>query len=180
DVEPSGKQVSIEGMTFFKFSNGIIVEAKVQNDVFGLMQQIDGIVITPSLKKNKEVVRRYYDVLLNQRDFKRFDEVASPNFIGHRGSQIVRGAEGLKLQMDMFVKAFPDIEYQIEEMIAEADKVAVRFRAPGTQKGEFAGIPPTGKQVVWQGNMIYRLEDGKVAELQAYLNDSDLISELQA
>ena len=179
NVDPTGKDVSIQGMTFYKFADGKIIEAKVQNDVIGLMQQLDAISMTAPLKRNKEAVRRYYDVILNQRDFDRFEEVASPNFIGHRSSMEVRGSEGLKAQMDMFVTAFPDIYYEIEEMICEEDKVTVHFRAPGTQNGEFAGIPPTGKKVEWRGNMIYRLEDGRVAELLSYLNDYDLIRELQ-
>ena len=49
-------------------------------------------------------------------------------------------------------------------MIAEGDKVAVRFTARGTHKGEFLGIPPTGKQVAWAGINIYRVASGKIAE----------------
>lgn len=179
NVEATGKDVSIQGMTFYEFDGDKIATTRVQNDVMGLMQQLDAVSLKASLERNKEAVRSYYDVILNQRDFSRFEEVASSNFIGHRNTQVVHGAEGLQAQMDMFVRAFPDIQYYIDEMIAEDDKVVVNFRAPGTQNGEFAGIPPTGKKVVWRGNMLYRLENGKVAELIAYLNDRDLIAELQ-
>ncbi|BAZ47622.1 hypothetical protein NIES4103_02240 [Nostoc sp. NIES-4103] len=179
NIEPTGKQVSIHGLTYYKFSNGKIVEAKVQNDVLGLMQQLDAVSFTAALKKNKESVRRYVEVALNKRDFNRFDEVITPSFLGHRGSQVVRGAEGLKAQMSMFAAAFPDIEFLIDDIFAEEDKVAVVYTAPGTHQGTFAGIAPTNKKVEWKGIIVYRLENGKVAELTAYWNDCELIEQLK-
>ncbi len=179
NIEPTGKQVSIQGMTFYKFSDGKIVEAKVQNDVLGLMQQLDAVSMTAGLKSNKEVVRRYVDVALNKREFDKFDEVITPSFLGHRGSHVVRGAEGLKTQMTMFAAAFPDIEFQIDDIVAEEDKVAVVYTAPSTHQGTFAGIAPTNKRVDWKGIIVYRLENGKVAELTAYWNDSELIEQLK-
>ena len=61
---------------------------------------------------------------------------------------------------------FPDMQYTIEDMIAEADKVVVRYTFRGThQKGEIYGISPTGKQVTHVGSAIYRFAGGKVVEL---------------
>jgi hypothetical protein len=54
---------------------------------------------------------------------------------------VIAGEEGLHTQMDMLYNAFPDLDLKIVDMVAEGDKVVVRFEAPGTQQGEFAGIP---------------------------------------
>ncbi len=66
--------------------------------------------------------------------------------------------------MEGFRLAFPDSDLQIEEEIAEADKVVIRWIFSGTHQGSLLGIPATGKKVRWTGITIYRIVDGKVLE----------------
>jgi predicted ester cyclase len=66
--------------------------------------------------------------------------------------------------MKELVQAFPDIRFEIEDMVAESDKVVVRFMASGTHKGQFGPIPPTGKQVRMLGYITHRLENGRIIE----------------
>jgi steroid delta-isomerase-like uncharacterized protein len=63
-----------------------------------------------------------------------------------------------------FTSAFPDLSSNIVAMVAEGDKVAVRFNITGTHKGEFQGIPPTGKKVSFSGMDFLTIIDGKVEE----------------
>jgi steroid delta-isomerase-like uncharacterized protein len=60
--------------------------------------------------------------------------------------------------------AFPDQRVTIEDMIAEGDKVVTRYTSRGTHKGDFMGIPATGKEVVVTGIVISRIAQGKIAE----------------
>ena len=60
-------------------------------------------------------------------------------------------------------EALPDFQETIEDMVAEGDKVVVRFKGTGTHTGEWFGIPPTGKKNTITGVLIYRIVDGKIA-----------------
>jgi steroid delta-isomerase-like uncharacterized protein len=60
--------------------------------------------------------------------------------------------------------AFPDVAITINEMIAEGNKVAMHWTFTGTHRGEFQGIPATGKAISWSGIDIYTVMDGKIVE----------------
>lgn len=60
--------------------------------------------------------------------------------------------------------AFPQYEMDAEDVIAEGDRIVVRFTIRGVHKGDFMGIPPTGRQIEVPGIIIYRIADGKIAE----------------
>src|SRR5450755_1917537 len=70
------------------------------------------------------------------------------------------GLEGLKDILRTIRAAFPDIEFSILEQISEGDKVASRFEWTGAHRGEFMGVPPTGRRVRVWGVVIDRLVDG--------------------
>ncbi len=63
-----------------------------------------------------------------------------------------------------FYQAFPDGRYEVEDMVAEGDKVAIRWKMRGTQTGPMFGLPPTGKVVEFVGMDMWRFADGKLAE----------------
>ncbi len=64
----------------------------------------------------------------------------------------------------MFRNAFPDLHFTVEDMLAEGDRVASRYTARGTHRGELMGLPPTGRQVTEVGIVISRLAEGKLVE----------------
>ena len=61
-------------------------------------------------------------------------------------------------------KAFPDLHFKVEDLLAEGDKVAYRLTVSGTHKREFQGIPPTDRKVSFTSTGISNIVDGKVAE----------------
>ena len=85
-------------------------------------------------------------------------------------------ADGHKAFMSALLNAFPDSSILVDDVIAEGDKVTVRHRLQGTHQGEFQGIPPTGRQVEVGGIVIFRIENGMVAE--AWLN-ADIMGMMQ-
>jgi steroid delta-isomerase-like uncharacterized protein len=85
-------------------------------------------------------------------------------------------ADGHKAFMSALLTAFPDSRFIVDDVITEGDKVAVRHRLQGTHQAELQGIPATGKQVEIGGIVIFRIENGMVAE--AWLN-ADLMGMMQ-
>ena len=86
--------------------------------------------------------------------------------------------EGFKAYVSAFRVAFPDLHATVEDQIAEEGKAAMRFTARGTHKGEFQGIPPTGKQVTLSGIDIQRIVDGKIVENWVSLDALGLLQQL--
>src|ERR687896_1205729 len=123
--------------------------------------------ISMSAEENKAVVRREMEELFNQGgNLDVADEIIAPNYVSHEPtSGEVRGIEGAKQFAATYREAFPDLQNTIEDMVAEGDKVVVRFRGRGTHQGETEAFgPPTGKRMEITGITIKRLSDGKIVE----------------
>ena len=76
----------------------------------------------------------------------------------------IQGRDGVRSRRARAKTAFPDGRFDIEEMIEEGDRVAVRYRFTGTHEGPFAGVPATGREVSGEGIEIYRLHEGQIVE----------------
>ena len=85
-------------------------------------------------------------------------------------------ADGHKAFMNALLTAYPDSRFIVDDVIAEGNKVAVRHRLQGTHQAELQGIPPTGRQVEVGGIVIFRIENGMIAE--AWLN-ADIMGMMQ-
>ena len=110
-----------------------------------------------STEENKAIVRRATEELFNKNNLAVIDELYATNFVSHGTPAMTPDREGYKQFVTMSHTALPDFHTTIEDMIAEGDKVVQRFTARGTHKGEFMGIPPTGKQVTITGIAIDRI-----------------------
>ncbi len=116
-------------------------------------------------EENKALVRRLYEEVLNKGNLGVIDELCSADVVDHSAPPgIPSGIEGVKQMMAMYRAVFPDMHVTIEDLIAEGDKVVSRYTLRGTQKGNFMGIAPTGKQVTLTGIAIDHRVDGKVVE----------------
>jgi predicted ester cyclase len=76
--------------------------------------------------------------------------------------------------------AIPDLNYTLEDMVAEGDKVVARYTARFTHKGTYMGIPATGKQVAAKGVEIYRLAGGKIVESWDFPDTLGMMTQLGA
>jgi steroid delta-isomerase-like uncharacterized protein len=134
-----------------------------------------------STENNKALVRREYEDGVNKKDFGIRDEVLAGNYIAHfPGLPALKGIEAFRQFTAAFFTAFPDLQTTIEDLIAEGDKVAIRQTWRGTHKGNFLGIPPTGKQVTFTSNEFYRVADGELAEEWVELDMLGLMQQLGA
>ena len=121
-----------------------------------------------SSEANKARARRIVEEMWNTQNLKVVDEVYSPEFGG--------GHEATKKFVTAHLTAFPDLHITIQDQIAENDLVATRYVMRGTHQGEFANIPPTGRQFTVTGIEMHRFADGKLIELW---NVVDLLGMLQ-
>lgn len=114
-------------------------------------------------EQNKKVARHLFNEMWNQANFTVVDELVPSTYDGHSSAEI-HGPEGAKAVVVALHEAFPDFSLTIIDQIAEGEKVAMRWTAHGTHKGEFQGIPATGRQMSVSGITILRILDGKIIE----------------
>ena len=116
-------------------------------------------------EQNKAIVRRMYDEVVGQGKLDLIDELVDPDVVEHEEFPgIPPGREGVKEFFSMFRSAFPDLQFAVEDMVAEGDKVAARITIRGTHKGPFLDIAPTGKQITVDAIDIFRFASGKIVD----------------
>ena len=115
--------------------------------------------------ENKVAMRRFVE-FINTSSEKLAEELISPDAVFHVPGrpEPMRGPAGYLAVIGIMRSGFPDIQWTLEEMIAEDDKVAARFTMRGTHQGSFFGVPPTGKTIAVQAMNFYRLSGGQFVE----------------
>ena len=113
----------------------------------------------------KAIVRRYLGVY-EQGNIELLDELLAPDYINHTPAtpDLPTGPEGVKAVVTMFRGAMPDLMVAVEDMIAEDDKVAVRYTLEGTHEGDLFGVPPTGPRLSIKSITVERVSDGKIRD----------------
>jgi steroid delta-isomerase-like uncharacterized protein len=112
----------------------------------------------------KVVMRRLYDAF-NAGDQHALDAVIADSFVEHEETPgIPPGKDGLKQFVAMLHKSFPDVVFEVADIAAEADKVWARVVATGTHRGEWFGIPPTGRAIKIEVFDICRIAGGQITE----------------
>ncbi len=116
-------------------------------------------------EQNKEIVHKLYESI-DKQDFDTFLELCASDGVCHiPGLPGAVPLEAVTQVIKSFYKAFPDSTHDIKAVIAEGDKVAIRFTQVSTHTGEYEGIPPTGNKISVECQHMLRLADGKVAEV---------------
>ena len=132
-----------------------------------------------SLEENKAIIRSLYEAD-NRKDLTILDELISPDFF--EATLQLRGPEAYKQFETMFFKSFPDWHENIEDIIAEGDKVWVYFKATGTHTGELnifgIALALTGKKIAITAVQMWRLVDGKVVEKQSVADELEAYRQL--
>jgi steroid delta-isomerase-like uncharacterized protein len=118
-----------------------------------------------TIEANKAVMKRFTE-FINTASEKLATELVSPNAIFHVPGrpEPMRGPAGYLAIIGMMRSGFPDIQWTLEDTVAEADKVAARFTMRGTHQGAFFGVPPTGKKIEVQAMNFYRFSSGQIVE----------------
>ena len=131
-----------------------------------------------SAEENKALVRRFVEEFWNEGKTTAADELMAIDAVVYMPTGEVVNLDGLKSFAGTFRGSFPDWHSTVEELIAEGDKVAERWTARGTHRGELQGIPPTGKRVEVPGSVFYRIVGGKIVEFRGLFNMMSLMQQL--
>jgi predicted ester cyclase len=119
-------------------------------------------------EQNKDIVRKYYDEVLNGRNL----DAVSGYFADERM------VEGVRRGCFSYFTAFPDLHCSLDELIAEGDRVFLRSTMTGTHDGEYEGIPATGRHVASESAEVYRIADGKFVGYWCLSNVAGLMRQL--
>jgi predicted ester cyclase len=114
--------------------------------------------------ESEHLVRRFFDEVINGKNLDTADEFISPTYVNYGFPGVPPGPEGLKGVLGMFFTAFPDMKVNVDEVIADGDRITTRGRMTGTHNGEFQGIPATGRSIDIGYIDIWRAEDGMLVE----------------
>jgi steroid delta-isomerase-like uncharacterized protein len=128
---------------------------------------------------NMKGVRRFFEVGPSAGDLGAADTLLAPEFSLH--TPLPTPGPGIEAMNNVITScraAFHGLHVTIDDIMAEGDRVACRFTARGTHLGEFMGVPPTGKEIAMTGIEIFRLHDGKIAELWGEANLMGLMTQL--
>ncbi len=131
-----------------------------------------------SIEENKAIVRRFFEEGPSKGNLGAATELLSPNFSLHTPLPSAPGIQGINDIISTCRAAFEHLNVAVEDLVAEGDEVTARFIARGVHKGSFMNLPPTGKPITMTGIEIFRIEDGKIAELWGEANLLGLMAQL--
>lgn len=119
-----------------------------------------------SLRENKELARRLFDEVWSRGRLELASDLLVPDFVGRAGGlgDAFHGPSGAQEFIGGLRRAFPDLTFEVADLIGERDLVAARWTARGTNHGEFMGMPPTGRRIALDGMTIQRVQDGRIVE----------------
>jgi steroid delta-isomerase-like uncharacterized protein len=201
-VPASGNKVSIGAFHLHRIACGKIAETWNVGDTLGLFHQMGALELpfttapddeapasqppkmaecpatTPD--ENIALARRWYDEALNQQKAEVFGEILWPNAVHHPGVfPDALGAEAIATSLGQLAAAFPDLRYTVDEVIADDDRVLVRWSGKGNHTGvKFLGVETSGKPVEWNGMNAFRFQCGRIIESWSETNGLSALRQL--
>ena len=132
-----------------------------------------------TLEENKKFMSNFIEEVINKKNLDAADDLAAADFIEHlpfpgQGP----GRDGLKFAINAMLTGFPDMNWTVQEQIAEGETVVTRFTWTGTHDGAFMGIPPTNKKVEVWGVVIDVVRDGLFAESRIIMDTVGLLQQV--
>lgn len=134
-----------------------------------------------STEDNQAIVKRYYTEVLNGRNLDLIDELAVEDYVENdpfpgQGN----GRRDLKARGQLILGAFNPVRFTVEDVVAEGDRVVVRWSQVGTHSGPFMGMTPTGREYGINGIDIHALRNGRMAEHWHVVDQLGLLQQLGA
>ena len=116
-------------------------------------------------QKNKALTRWWWEEVWVKGNVAATDEFMAANYVDHPGLPgLPPGPEGMKQALTYYRAAAPELQATLDDILAEGEKVALRWSARGTHLGEWLDVPPTGHHFTMSGITIYRIAEGKAVE----------------
>ena len=132
------------------------------------------------LEGNRQLVRRWVEEMCGQGRLEVADEIFSAAVVDHNPiAGQAPGVAGQKQVLEELWVGFPDFHTRIDDLVAEGDRVVLRWSGQGTHQGLFAGIAPTGRVVTYSGIDIVRIEGNKIVERWGVADDLSLLQQIE-
>ncbi len=116
-------------------------------------------------ESSEQLIRRYYQAVIYPADFEVINELIAQDFVNlGRIGQPERGKEQMVSLQKRLLRAFPDRNERVDDVVVQGDLIAVYQTMEGAHLGPFVGVEPTGKKVTWRRMHIWRVKDGQLIE----------------
>lgn len=129
-------------------------------------------------QQHTETIETWIHEAINGGNVAVVDELAHPGYTYRNPTEELRGAEAVKSLFAAYRSGFPDFHVRVDERVADDDRIAQAFTITGTHRGEFMGIPATGKAIEVHGVVISRFADGKIIEEWEVIDQLTLLQQL--
>ena len=124
-------------------------------------------------------VRRVLDTY-NSHELENFDDILTDDCVLVRNGVEAVGREAIKGVLARLYRAFPDLEYSLDDVLVDGDRMALRWHGRGTHRGEYLGIAPTGRTIVYDGITFYERRGDRIARIWVSANTLGILRALGA
>jgi predicted ester cyclase len=134
-----------------------------------------------SVEQNKVVAERFFEEVFNNKKVEFVDEIVASDVVDHNKIIFAQpeGPGGVAEGIGMLLVAFPDLSATVERLVGEEDYVVAKVRMAGTNTGPYPRVPePTGRHTEWGSMVLFRMEDGKIAELWGVSDRMGMLTQL--
>lgn len=133
------------------------------------------------IERHKEIARYISQKVVNEKDYTAIEEYLADNYVYHGlGGLIAKTPQGFMEAIKGFHSAIPDLKSEIIDIVGEGDRIVLRFNFTGTHNGEFLGFPASGAQLKFEGMIMRRFENEKVAEDWDYFDFPTVVAQIQS
>jgi predicted ester cyclase len=138
------------------------------------VRPVSAMPASETVSAEQAVVGRFYEEVVNQKHMEVLQEVFDPKMVGHELEQVVPVVK----DTDLFA-AFPDLHIKADRWAIDGDLVTALVTVSGTHTGaDLAGVPASGKPVTWSQVDLWRIQDGKIAEVWHNFATADILQQI--
>lgn len=130
-----------------------------------------------STSNNKTTVRRFLD-LYDQHDLDGWQRLLAPDLTAHVSGVADLDVDGYRTLAAAYRQAFPDLRHDVVAQMADGDTVTTQLHVTGTHRGDFEGLPGTGRRVEFAMCLVCQVRDGKLSEVWSYADNLVLLRQL--
>lgn len=132
------------------------------------------------VEKHKKIARDLSQKVVNEKDYSPIEEYLTDDYVYHGlGGMMSKTPQGFMEAIKGFHAAIPDLKSEIIDMVGEGDRLVLRFNFTGTHQGEFLGFPASGAALHFEGMIMRRFVNGKVAEDWDYFDFPTVVAQIQ-
>jgi steroid delta-isomerase-like uncharacterized protein len=133
------------------------------------------------MERQKEIARYISQKVVNEKNYAPIEEYLTDNYVYHGlGGMTAQTPMGFMEAIKGFHLAIPDVKSEIIDMVAEGDRLVLRFNFTGTHEGDFLGFPASGAKLKFEGMIMRRFENEKVAEDWDYFDFPTVVSQIKS